>query len=63
MFLPEIYMYLQTVQLAPFDAPPDPGDDEQAGRPSTPDADERDCSESVLRANEWDEWKSVRDVA
>ena len=66
MFLPEIHMDLQRTHTAPFDASADPNDDEQTRHPHTrslTDAAELDPSSPTHGANEWDEWKSVRDVA
>ena len=77
MFLPEIYMFLQRISTAPRQAPSIPGaaraavdpqdarhaarvlpDGDASGRTSVPGRTPR-----VPPANEWDEWKSVRDVA
>ena len=65
MFLPEIYMYLQYLHAAPFDAPTPPHDDERTPRTSASpksEAAQRHGSAPPHQASEWDEWKSVRDV-
>ena len=66
MFLPEIYMSLQRTHATLFDASADPKDEEQTRHPhasSLTDAFELDPSSPTHSASEWDEWKSVRDVA
>jgi len=79
MFLPEIYMYLQRIPAAPRQAPSvapraairEPDGDAPARAAADPRPAATPARASAVPppaspappANEWDEWKSVRDVA
>ncbi|HEY9026878.1 MAG TPA: hypothetical protein VIP05_21485 [Burkholderiaceae bacterium] len=65
MFLPEIYMHLHHLHAATRHALPGAERDD-AGRPAErrlSDAAQPPASAPPAGANEWDEWKSVRDLA
>ena len=62
MFLPEIYLFMQRIHAAPFeldDAVPRERPAPATARP----ADLLLAAPPTPAVNEWDEWKSVRDIA